>query len=57
MDQIFLALKQFILTLAGKLLHGSLIDLLSMIINMAAILLFAPLLNQGGASLRGYNNR
>jgi len=44
MDQIFLALKQFILTLAGKILSGSWLDLLSMIINMAAILLFAPLL-------------
>lgn len=44
MDQIFVVLKDKILHLASGLLQGSWIDLLSMIINMAAILLFAPLL-------------
>jgi NADH-quinone oxidoreductase subunit H len=44
LDKLFLNLQAFILDLAGKILSGSWIDLLTMVINMAAILLFAPLL-------------
>jgi len=43
-DRIFLILKEQILALAGHLLSGAWLDLLSMLINMLAILLFAPLL-------------
>lgn len=44
LDQIFVSLKEFILGAAGKFLSGSLLELLSMLINMVAILLFAPVL-------------
>ena len=45
-DHIFVMIKQLILQQAGRFLHGPWLDLLSMVINMAAILLFAPLLAQ-----------
>jgi NADH-quinone oxidoreductase subunit H len=44
LDKLFLNLQAFILELAGKILSGSWIDLLTMVINMAAILLFAPVM-------------
>ncbi|MCI0414643.1 NADH-quinone oxidoreductase subunit NuoH [bacterium] len=44
LDQIFVKLKEMILHGAERFLSGSLLDLLSMLINMIAILLFAPLL-------------
>jgi NADH-quinone oxidoreductase subunit H len=44
LDNIFLTLQSKILELAGKFLSGTWIDLLTMVINMAAILMFAPLL-------------
>jgi NADH-quinone oxidoreductase subunit H len=44
LDQIFVQLKEIILHAADRFLSGSLLDLLSMLINMIAILLFAPLL-------------
>ena len=44
LDQIFVTLKGFILNLIGKLLSGTMLDLASMLINMVAILLFAPVL-------------
>jgi NADH-quinone oxidoreductase subunit H len=44
LDSIFIQLKQLILTGAGKYLSGTWLDLLSMIINMVAVLMFAPLL-------------
>lgn len=43
MDSIFLWLKSQVMALAGRYLHGNLLDLTGMIINMVAILLFAPL--------------
>lgn len=43
-DRIFLVIKEFVMTLAGKYLHGAWLDLLSMVINMVAVLMFAPLL-------------
>ncbi|HJZ10651.1 MAG TPA: hypothetical protein VJ521_00780 [Acidobacteriota bacterium] len=43
-DRIFLILKEQILQLAGRFLSGTWLDLISMVINMAAILLFAPVL-------------
>ena len=44
LDKIFLTLQSTILQFASKILDGSWIDLLTMVINMAAILLFAPVL-------------
>ncbi len=44
LDKIFLTLQSTILQFASKILEGSWIDLLTMVINMAAILLFAPVL-------------
>lgn len=44
LDQIFVSLKQFLLASADRFLPDSLMDLLSMLINMIAILMFAPLL-------------
>jgi NADH-quinone oxidoreductase subunit H len=44
LDKIFLTLQSTILELASKVLEGSWIDLLTMVINMGAILLFAPVL-------------
>jgi NADH-quinone oxidoreductase subunit H len=44
MDSIFLILKSQILALAGRFLPGTWIQLLSMLINMLGILLFAPVL-------------
>jgi NADH-quinone oxidoreductase subunit H len=44
MDQIFRTLKATILAFAGRYIHGGWLDLLSMFINMMAILMFAPLL-------------
>src|SRR5262249_3045447 len=41
---ILIQLKQMILDQVGKYVHGSLLDLVSMLINMIAILSFAPLL-------------
>jgi NADH-quinone oxidoreductase subunit H len=43
-DQIFVHLKELILQGAHKFLPGAWLDLLSMLINMIAILMFAPLL-------------
>ncbi len=43
-ERIFLTLKEQIMALAGRLLSGAWLDLLSMLLNMIAILLFAPLL-------------
>jgi NADH-quinone oxidoreductase subunit H len=43
-DRIFLVLKASILQLAGRVVSGDLLTILSMLINMIAILLFAPLL-------------
>src|SRR3990172_8917897 len=43
-DRIFLILKEQILQLAGRFLSGTWLDLISMVIKMAAILLFAPVL-------------
>ena len=44
LDRIFLVLKEQLLQLAGKFLTGAWLDLLSMLVNMIGILLFAPLL-------------
>lgn len=44
LDRIFLVIKEQILLLAGKYIHGFYLDTLSLIINMVAILSFAPLL-------------
>ncbi len=43
-ERIFLTLKAQIVALAGGLLSGAWLDLVSMLLNMLAILLFAPLL-------------
>lgn len=43
-DQIFVLLKSWIVQFAGHYLHGTLLDILKMVINMVAILSFAPLL-------------
>lgn len=43
-DRIFLLIKEWILGLAGNYIHGTWLDLLSMVINMVAVLTFAPLL-------------
>ena len=44
LDQFFVHLKQFVMTTAGRFLSGTWLDLLSMLVNIMAILLFAPLL-------------
>lgn len=44
LDRIFLTIKEQILLLAQRFISGSWLDLLSMVINMLAILLFAPVL-------------
>jgi NADH-quinone oxidoreductase subunit H len=44
LENLFLYIKQLILSAAGKFLQGTWLELLSMVINMAAILMFAPLL-------------
>ena len=44
LDRIFIELKQLILAGAGKYVHGTWLDLLSLVINMIAVLMFAPLL-------------
>ncbi len=44
LDQIFLTLKEYHFATAEKFLSGTYLDLLSMLINMIAILMFAPLL-------------
>jgi NADH-quinone oxidoreductase subunit H len=43
-DRIFILIKEWILGLAGHYLRGTWLDLLSMVINMVAVLMFAPLL-------------
>src|SRR5437867_3727358 len=43
-DQIFVILKAKMLALVGHYLSGGWLDVVSMVINMAAILLFAPIL-------------
>ena len=44
LDQIFVQLKGFVMRTASQFLSGTQLDLLSMLINMIAILMFAPLL-------------
>src|SRR6187549_2029011 len=44
LDTIFLTLKATIVGLLGKYITGTNLDIVSFIINMAAILMFAPLL-------------
>ena len=44
LDRIFVQLKELIVGAASRYIHGSWLDLLSMIINMIAVLTFAPLL-------------
>jgi NADH-quinone oxidoreductase subunit H len=44
LDSLFLWLKSQVMALAGKYLAGTWLDLAGMVINMAAILAFAPLL-------------
>jgi NADH-quinone oxidoreductase subunit H len=44
LERIFINSKQLILAGAGKYLSGTWLDLLSMVINMVAVLMFAPLL-------------
>lgn len=44
LDRIFVTIKEQILLLAQRFISGSWLDLLSMVINMLAILLFAPVL-------------
>jgi NADH-quinone oxidoreductase subunit H len=44
LDQIFIHLKELLVTGAGKFISGTWLDLFSMVINMIAVLMFAPLL-------------
>ncbi|PWT93316.1 MAG: NADH-quinone oxidoreductase subunit NuoH [Acidobacteria bacterium] len=44
LDKIFILIKAQILHLLGRYIHGTWMDIVSMLINMAAILTFAPLL-------------
>lgn len=44
LDNIFILLKTWILAQVGRFVHGTWLDIVSMIINMVAILMFAPLL-------------
>jgi NADH-quinone oxidoreductase subunit H len=44
MDRLFVHLKELILAVASRYIHGAWLDLFSMLINMIAVLTFAPLL-------------
>ena len=44
LDRLFVHLKELALGIASRYIHGNWLDLLSMMINMIAVLMFAPLL-------------
>jgi NADH-quinone oxidoreductase subunit H len=44
LERLFVHLKEFVVGAASRYIHGNWLDLLSMMINMIAVLMFAPLL-------------